>query len=739
MPPLPSPPPDRPNTTDVPVVRVRTIPTLTGTWPGRAVLIGGLVKLTAIALSRAVGDSFLIDVVGTAGTLALLIGLAYFIGQLIGLAKRQLLWRVRRKLILSYVFVGLVPALLIITFCLLCGLLLFGTVSQYVVDTRLRSGVDQAQFLARSTAMEIGRLRSDDEAGAFLSSKQALLAERNPDASLAIVPVGRTCDLPGPAVLTGRLQPARTITAGPWSHLEPPAVIPDWIPCGGFAGLVAYAIDAPAAPADAAAGGVRAGQPTYLVVRATALAEGASPHFAIVLDLPVNEYTARRLNEDSGVELRGITIAVRGGASPLHARAGARAVRLGGSEEESRFKPPFFVFSEFADWATGRRGRCTISIGMNIGQIYNRLRPTQLGEGSLDRWVVFVLIVFGVLFLIIEFFALVVGLSLAKSITGSVHELFVGTERVRTGDFSHRIDVKSRDQLGELANSFNTMTSTLTGLLAEMAEKKRLAEELRIARDIQMSLLPQGPIGIPGLAMTANCTPAREVGGDYYDVLPIDDHRIGVLIADVSGKGTSAALYMAELKGLMLSLTQIHMSPRALMIAANRIIAKNLDSRSFITMTYAIFDLEARTMTYARAGHTPLIHLPARGARRQARLLTTGGMVLGLNLDNGEKFAELLEEVTLPLETGDLFVLFTDGITEAMNAAEDLFGEDRLGALVEEHADLPFEELRERIIREVRAFAGEPGPHDDMTLILLRVDPMATATAATAAVEIAIV
>ncbi|HJY34070.1 MAG TPA: PP2C family protein-serine/threonine phosphatase, partial [Vicinamibacterales bacterium] len=276
-------------------------------------------------------------------------------------------------------------------------------------------------------------------------------------------------------------------------------------------------------------------------------------------------------------------------------------------------------------------------------------------------------------------------------------------------------------------------------LLAEMAEKKRLAEELRIARVIQMSLLPQGPIGIPGLAMTANCIPAREVGGDYYDVLPIDDHRIGVLIADVSGKGTSAALYMAELKGLMLSLTQIHMSPRALMIAANRIIAANLDSRSFITMTYAIFDLEARTMTYARAGHTPLIHLPARGSRPQARLLTTGGMVLGLKLDNGEKFAELLEEVTLPLETGDLFVLFTDGITEAMNAAEDLFGEDRLGALVEEHADLPFEELRERIIREVRAFAGEPGPHDDMTLILLKVEPSASAAPATISVaEIAI-
>jgi serine phosphatase RsbU (regulator of sigma subunit) len=255
-----------------------------------------------------------------------------------------------------------------------------------------------------------------------------------------------------------------------------------------------------------------------------------------------------------------------------------------------------------------------------------------------------------------------------------------------------------------------------------MAEKKRLEEELRIARNIQMSLLPQGPVRMPGLTMTAHCSPAREVGGDYYDFLPLDDKRIGILIADVSGKGTSAALYMAELKGLMLSLSQIHRSPRELLIAADRIIAANLDNRSFITMTYAIIDLETRTMTYARAGHTPVIHLPARDAVRRARVLTTGGMVLGLKLDNGEKFRTLLEDVTLPLETGDIFLLFTDGLSEAMGPNDELFGEGRLATIVEEHADLPFEELRERILREVKAFAGEPGPHDDITLILLKVD-----------------
>src|SRR4026207_1416158 len=125
------------------------------------------------------------------------------------------------------------------------------------------------------------------------------------------------------------------------------------------------------------------------------------------------------------------------------------------------------------------------------------------------------------------------------------------------------------------------MTASIEDLLRQAAEKKRLEEELRIAREIQMWLLPQGPLEMPGLSVTALCVPAREVGGDYYDFFRLSDRRLGILIADVSGKGTSAALYMAELKGLMLSLSQIHMSPRDLLLAANRIIAANLDARSF--------------------------------------------------------------------------------------------------------------------------------------------------------------
>src|SRR5262245_19714170 len=154
------------------------------------------------------------------------------------------------------------------------------------------------------------------------------------------------------------------------------------------------------------------------------------------------------------------------------------------------------------------------------------------------------------------------------------------------------------------------MTGSIENLMQTAAEKKRLEEELRIARQIQMSLLPRGPLEFPGLGVTALCVPAREVGGDYYDFFPLGSRRLGVLIADVAGKGTSAALYMAELKGLVLSLSQIYESPRQLLIEVNRIISENLDSRSFITMTYAVVDLQAGRLTYARAGHTPLLYLP---------------------------------------------------------------------------------------------------------------------------------
>ncbi|HEY8534851.1 MAG TPA: SpoIIE family protein phosphatase, partial [Vicinamibacterales bacterium] len=698
--------------------RRQVVQALVGTWPGRAILAGGAVRLLTAVGARLGVATPAMELAGSIGMLVLLVGVAYFLARAITLTRERLLWRVRRKLTLSYIFVGLVPALLIVVFGLLCGLLLFGSVSQYIIASRFTAAIEQAQLLARSSAIEIARLVSDEDVREYLERKQATLATRYAGASLAFVPVSRRCPSAEGSVGRMSVRASQVAVAGPWVHLAPPDRLPDWIGCDGFAGVVASCAGPPGAVCHSRPGVEPTGQ-VQLTVRAAVLAPGTSPRYAVVLDVPLNEEAAARVRRDTGIALHDITTT---GAPPAPAPPGARRLELAGPDgggARGRFQPPWVVYLDYADWETGLPGRATMSVTMSLGEIYQRLSPAREGERTFGELVVLMLVIVGVLFLLIQFAALVLGLALARSITGSVHELFVGTLRVQQGDFTHRIAVRARDQLGELAMSFNTMTSRLSGLLAEMAEKKRLEEELRIARDIQMSLLPQGEVRMPGLQLTAHCSPAREVGGDYYDFLPIDEHRIGLLIADVSGKGTSAALYMAELKGLMLSLSQIHRSPRDLLIAANRIIAGNLDPRSFITMTYAVIDLERRVITYARAGHTPLIHLPARAPERRACLLAPDGMVLGLGFDRGERFAAVLEEATLPLEPGDLLVLFTDGISEAMNRDDELFGEARLRAIIEEHGHRPFDQLRDRILREVRAFAGEPGPHDDMTLILV--------------------
>jgi serine phosphatase RsbU (regulator of sigma subunit) len=298
-----------------------------------------------------------------------------------------------------------------------------------------------------------------------------------------------------------------------------------------------------------------------------------------------------------------------------------------------------------------------------------------------------------------------------------VHALSKGTERLREGDFTHRIKVRSRDQLGELAESFNVMARGVEELLREQVEKQRLEEELRIARQIQMSLLPQGTVTLPGLRVAAMCLPAAEVGGDYYDLLPLSETRMGLLVADVSGKGTSAALYMAELKGLILSLSRIYSSPGKLLAEANRILAANLDSRSFITMTYAVVDTAARTMRYARAGHNPMIYLESAAGR--TKILTPPG--LGLGIDAGERFERILEEDEVALSSGDLFLFFTDGLSEAMNESAELFGEGRLSQILESSEGLGSEQIKEKILEEIRKFVGEAMQHDDMTMVILKV------------------
>ena len=686
-------------------------------------VIGSVVKLVVFVLTLAITPPGAVRLLDTLASIALAGGGLFFVARGLAFAQRHLLWRVRRKLIISYIFIGFIPAILIVAFFLLGGLLLFSNFSSYLLQTRLQSLAARAQAVASTTAVEIQRAGGRGVAS-IATRRQAVVSTELPGASIAVVPVTRQCDDTG---VTGAPPPPperrTTIVAGPWTHMDPPGDVPAWVPCSGFQGLLAYAdLDRPAlalVPRSTVAVNGGETRPVDLVARAVVMPDSPTPTYAVVVDLLVNASVRDGLRSETGVELTKVeTMNVNAPVLPARRPVAVEEA----SPSVSALPATSVSFPEIVDWSTGetRAAAVVASMQLSIGEMYGRMAAAQ---GSIGQSLLLVLIGIGVLFLIIEMIALVTGLALARSITGSVHELFAGTERVRLGDFTHKIDIRARDQLGELAESFNSMTASIEDLLRIQAEKKRLEEELRIAHEIQMSLLPQGPLGIPGVSVTSVCVPAREVGGDYFDILPLDDHRVAVLIADVSGKGTSAALYMAEMKGLMLSLSRNHTSPRALLVEANHIIAEHLNSRSFITMIYAIIDIRARTMTYARAGHTPLLCLPGPLAPvRGLRLLAPDGMVLGLNLDNGEMFDRLLCEETMPIHEGDMFLFFTDGISEAMNCDDDCFGEGRLGRIVEEHAHLPSEELRERILREIAAFVGDAPQHDDMTLILLRID-----------------
>ena len=680
---------------------------LSGTFAGRALLAGAALK--AVALLSGV------SAIDTLGDIALVTAAAVLAYRLFIIAKRRLLWRVRRRLTLSYIFIGFVPALLIITFFLLCGVLVLLNVSSYLMQSRVATLVDQARFLAQTAALELQRAPDSRAFEEMLERRQAGAASRYEAVSYAILPADRVCEgsvADRRAASRSRIAP---LVAGPWEHLDPPASLPSWLTCAGDAGLIAFSD----------------GQHTRLAVRAVALPDVRMPQYAVVVDVPVTQAMAHQLRDDIGIELGEIT--ALGGSNGVHPLPGRpmdadTAPRPSVAAPSSLLDRPlsWVTFLDYRDWESGQSGTLTASISTSIASVYDRISSTQLApirNVTFGQMLLVLLAIVGGLFLVIQFVALGMGLAMARSITGSVHALFTGTERVRQGDFTHKIPIQTRDQLGDLAESFNSMTASIEDLLQQKAEKERLEQELKIAREIQMSLLPQGSLVMPGLALTGHCEPAREVGGDYYDFLPLDEHRLGVLIADVAGKGASAALYMAELKGVMFSLSQLHTSPRDLLIAADRILSRHLGRSSFITITYAVIDLRARTLTYARAGHCPLIYMPGAYADgRQVQILSPSGLVLGLQIDNGEMFTRLLEEVTVPLGPGDLFLLYTDGITEAMNPDGEYFGEQRLGSIIQQQAHLPFEELRERILRDVGMFVAGAPQQDDMTMLLLKVE-----------------
>jgi len=258
-------------------------------------------------------------------------------------------------------------------------------------------------------------------------------------------------------------------------------------------------------------------------------------------------------------------------------------------------------------------------------------------------------------------------------------------------------------------------------LLEESIEKERLEKELDVAREIQRRILPAKNPEYAGLEISSVFIPAFEVGGDYYDFFPISKSKLGLIIADVSGKGISAAFIMAEVKGIFESLSKTMEKPKDILIKANEILRNTLDNKTFVSAAYGLIDLDKELLYLSRAGHCPVLHIRGETAEK----IKPSG--LGLGICDTEYFEETLEETIIPLQENDTIILYTDGITEAKDNHLNDFGERYFTDILLENRQKNAEDIADKVIREVSLFSKDHSQYDDITLLILKWKPRESA------------
>ena len=292
------------------------------------------------------------------------------------------------------------------------------------------------------------------------------------------------------------------------------------------------------------------------------------------------------------------------------------------------------------------------------------------------------------------------------------HDQIIGILHA-TKDVEYGFDQDDIDVLTTFADHV-TIAIENARLIEESLERERYRQEMVVARDMQKRLLPQKFPQNRSFEIAAMSEPSMEVGGDYFDFVELSRGRVGIVVGDVSGKGVSAALYMAEVKGIFQSLSKLSDSPRELLIRANDTLIDSLEKRAFISLMYAILDVERSTLGLARAGHCPMIHISGN----DNDMVRPSG--LGLGLTDGEIFNNATEEKTIFLKKGDLCVFYTDGITESRNEEGEEFGYERLVSLAAEIRNESAAKIQDRILREIRAYCGKTAFGDDLSLVVLK-------------------
>jgi sigma-B regulation protein RsbU (phosphoserine phosphatase) len=337
---------------------------------------------------------------------------------------------------------------------------------------------------------------------------------------------------------------------------------------------------------------------------------------------------------------------------------------------------------------------------------------SSLGELRDTYLIAFVLIL--IAFCVIEAAALTTGLVLTRQITKAVDELYRATQYVQAGDLSHRVRIERRDQLGVLGESFNLMTGSISNLIEEQKQRQRLENEISIAREVQDQLFPRTIPKVPGVEIEAICKAARAVSGDYYDFIQLSPTHLAIAIADISGKGISAALLMASLQAALRSQVLVDgseaMSTAELVSRLNKHLVRNTGDDRFATFFIAVYDSVTRNLRYTNAGHLPSFLI----SRDSELHLDKGGMVLGVVEDY------CYEEGAVIVPPDSLLVGYSDGLVEPENVYGEEFGIRRLQqAAVHVQGAAP-QVVAQSLMTAAEEWAGTPEQADDMTVIVAR-------------------
>ena len=309
--------------------------------------------------------------------------------------------------------------------------------------------------------------------------------------------------------------------------------------------------------------------------------------------------------------------------------------------------------------------------------------------------------------------ALAAALGLSNIIVRPVQRLTSGALAVGGGNLDVQVPVTSQDELGVLAKSFNAMSIGLKKAQEDMLSTAALRQELNIAQEIQQGLLPKKIPQVPGYDIAAFYAPAKEVGGDLYDFIRIDEQRLAITVADVSGKSVPGSLGMTMARSVLRAQALSKHGVGETLHKTNEVIQPDIRRGMFVTMFYAVLDQASNTITCANAGHNPCFRLKADGTVDEI-----GPEGIALGLVPAHQF--YVDEMSFQLEPGEVLVFYTDGVTEAMNANSEEYGDDRFKAAMTRQAGKSAGEMLPALVQDVRNFVAGAPPHDDITLVLLR-------------------